>query len=43
MRHIRRPVRSQPQGERTRLIGDALGALSLFMLLYAALHLPLLF
>lgn len=43
MRHMFRLARAHPQGPRARLIADALGAASLFALLYAALHLPLFF
>lgn len=40
---MRRLLRSihEPRNDRAALLGDALGALALFVLAYAALHLPL--
>jgi len=40
MRQILQSI-TKPQSERGALIGDALGALALFVLAYAALHLPI--
>ncbi|WP_165814449.1 hypothetical protein [Pararhodobacter oceanensis] len=45
MRYILRtlagPQNADPQNMRRAMIGDALGALALFVLAYAALHFPL--
>lgn len=40
---MRRLLKSihQPQSDRAMMLGDILGAFALFVLFYAALHLPL--
>jgi len=40
MRHILRSM-TDPRDDRATKIGDAFGAVALFVLAYAALHLPL--
>jgi hypothetical protein len=40
MRRILRSL-SEPRDDRATMIGDAMGAVCLFLLTYAALHLPL--